>query len=276
MHNLFFTDRVFRIAMGFILIYFSDIEVNLMFIGGIVSITTALLGFCPTYSLFGINRRFAKNNEFLKKLPKYNPEPVFIFSREGKILFQNDASKKILPDIKDFSSLSEVAPKRILENESHISIKYKLQDKTYIIEAVGIKREANIFAYGFNATQIEQSRQELKKQVVTDYLTNLGNSWSLIADFEANAEHKQVLMVVDIIKFHQINSFFGPTRGNEVLQIFAKELKKIKDNFPNIYSVYRLRGNTFGILLTCKEFKSEVFQHNMTTLQEKLSNLSKK
>lgn len=96
----------------------------------------------------------------------------------------------------------------------------------------------------------------------------------MIADFEANAEHKQVLMVVDIIKFHQINSFFGPTRGNEVLQIFAKELKKIKDNFPNIYSVYRLRGNTFGILLTCKEFKSEVFQHNMTTLQEKLSNLS--
>lgn len=94
MHNLFFTDRVFRIAMGFILIYFSDIEVNLMFIGGIVSITTALLGFCPTYSLFGINRRFAKNNEFLKKLPKYNPEPVFILLEKERYFFKMMLQKK--------------------------------------------------------------------------------------------------------------------------------------------------------------------------------------
>jgi len=152
--NLYLLDRFSRILFAIMLLYFTGVELNIYTFLAITLLTTASFGYCPLYKLFNINLSLEKKNRFLNNLPKYNPEPFFIFSKKGELLFQNESSKKILPKLKFFKELSSKNTESIIKNEEKISTYYKYKNKTYLIENIGIKKENYIVAYGFNISDI--------------------------------------------------------------------------------------------------------------------------
>ena len=161
MQNLYLLDRLFRMILAIILIYTFGTELNMFFLMALLLLVTSSFGYCPLYKMLNINSSFEKENKFLTQLPKNNPEPVFIFSPKGNLLFQNNASKKILPELNFFNELSSKDTKELIKNEEKISTHYKYKDKTYLIDAIGIKKEAHIVAYGFNITEILKSKDNL-------------------------------------------------------------------------------------------------------------------
>jgi len=249
MGNIYFADRAIRTILAVIFLYLSNFEFNIYLMLAIMSFITSATEFCPLYKAFNINKDLAVENKFLTKLPKHNPEPVFIFSIDGSIAFQNDASKQILPDIKDFKKLLNANPKELIASENKLSVKYEYKDTVYMIEAIGVKQSQYIFAYGFNITNLEENRKILEKQKLTDSLTNLGNREKLKETISKIEKNNISLLIFDIVKFSQINGFFGHERGDLFLKELAIELDKFKKSLDIKSHTFRLRGNTFALLL---------------------------
>lgn len=280
MHNIRLIDRVIRIVLGLILIYFSKGSFDLYTIIALFLFASSFMGFCPSYALLGINREFAKKNNFLEQLPMHNPEPVFVFCPKGSVVFRNSSAKKILPKIQHFLDISENKPKDIIQKESYFSVKYPNNETIYMLEVIGFKDKKYILAYGYNITDIEKSKQELKTQLITDALTGLGNRNRLVKNIEENKDSPLILMVFDIIKFSQINSLFGHDKGDLFLQNFAKALLSIKKELNKVHSAYRLRGNTFALLIECSSTqstnKNRLIQQIQSRLEELLHSYSEK
>ena len=80
---------------------------NSFFLGtvAVVIFYTAFTKFCFVYHLFHVNERFGVYNYYLSLLPKYRTTPVYIFDMHGKIIFENDIAKKVLPEIKNVHDL---------------------------------------------------------------------------------------------------------------------------------------------------------------------------
>lgn len=104
-----------------------------------------------------------------------------------------------------------------------------------IVEYVGIRQDI---------TELVKNRKELKRQFQTDPLTSLGNRSKMLEDIEAIIN--PLFAVFDIDRFTEINGFYGSAAGDKVL----KELgDRIFDYFSeNIYSVYRINSDQFGVL----------------------------
>ena len=259
MNNLHILDRYIRIAIAVGLLFFAGIGFNMYFIMALFLFLTASFGYCPIYKVANINTKLEEKNKFLTQLPKHNPEPVFIFSQSGNLLYQNEASKKILPELKDFKNISSKDTKSIIEQGQRVNKKYAYKDTTYLIEAIGIKNQSYIVAYGFNITDIIKSKNALQQQTITDALTNLGNRTKLLQDIEKIANNQLSLFVFDVIKFSQINSFFGHKKGDDFLKQFATEIRSFGQSLKFQTDVYRLRGNTFALLIDFETSQSEDF-----------------
>ncbi len=137
MKNLHIYDRIIRIFFAIILIYLSDFGFNLYVIISLILLSTAAVGYCPIY------------------------RPVFVFSSSGKLNFQDEASKSILPELQNFKNLSQEDPIQVILNEKKSNMKYRYKDK-------------------------------LKKQTITDVLKLYttyayrlrGNTFALLIDFK--------------------------------------------------------------------------------------------
>lgn len=270
MKNIYPTDKIVRVILAFFLLYFSGLELNGYFLAAAALLLSAVSNFCPLYKALGVNDKYAQTNKFLNSLPKNNPEPVFIFSNQGKLIFQNQASLDILPTIKDFYTLFQANPREIINAQSKLSTKYKYNEKIYMLEAVGLAQEDYILTYGFNITGIEKSREALKIQRVTDSLTQLGNTEKLLEDVEKIQDHTLSLIIFDVIKFSQINGFFGHEKGDDFLVQFALQILEFKETLKILVSAYRLRGNTFALLLDFADSKNSERDLELTQIKQKL------
>jgi len=257
--NLHTYDRYIRLVISVLLLFFASIGFNIYLLIALFLLLTASFGYCPIYKIATINTELEEKNKFLTQVPKYNPEPVFIFSQEGNLLYQNEASKKILPELKNFTNITPKDATLIIEYEERVRKEYVYKDTTYLIEAIGIKNQSYIIAYGFNITEIIKSKNALQQQTITDSLTLLGNRTKLLYDIEKIENNQLSLFVFDVIKFSQINSFFGHKKGDIFLKQFAAEIKSFSDSLKFRTDIYRLRGNTFAILVNFETSQSEDF-----------------
>ena len=255
MKNLFQQDRYIRVAISIFLFYLSGANLNIYSIMATILLFTAISGFCPLYLAFGINKKHAKKLEFLSQLPNNNPEPIFIFDSNGKIIYQNSSSKTILPDIKEFSSLTPKEAKIVISEELHDSIKFKQGKHIYMLETKGSKDKNGIFAYGFNITKLENHAKELEHLSITDHLTNLGNRKKLLVDISENAKEDVALFILDIKNFKQINNFFGHIKADNFLIKFSKKLEDFREQQKYKALTYRLQANSFAILFSFKNKK---------------------
>lgn len=271
MYNLHKYEKFIRVILGIAVIFLNQGAFDLISILGIIMIVTAITGHCPLYKLLHVNDDLALKNEFLLYLPQNNPEPVFVFCPKGNMVFQNQAAKEILPQIHSFKEVSQKSPKELIKSSQSITSKQIYKDKTYLIKALGIKDKKYILAYGFNITDIQKSKDALRVQTITDPLTRLGNRAKLIQDIKNSTdEYNLALILIDLAKFSQINSFFGHEKGDEFLKTIAKTLEDFQKNSLHVNSIYRLRGNTFALLLSFEkdeeiakielEYKDKIFE----------------
>jgi len=115
---------------------------------------TSYKKFCFIYYLFHINERFSVKNYYLTFLPKHNPSAVFIFSLEGKIVFENKVANKKFTFIKSALDLGiENITQMVRENRSSTII-YKYNTRSYQIELVGVNKEEILLAYFRDVTEI--------------------------------------------------------------------------------------------------------------------------
>ncbi len=255
MKNLFQWDRHIRVAISIFLFYLSGTNLNLYSIVATILLFTAISGFCPLYLAFGINKKHAKKLDFLSQLPNNNPEPVFIFDSNGKIIYQNESSKIILPSIKEFSSLTLKSPKIVIDEELNDSIKFKEGKYIYMLKSKGSKDKNGIFTYGFNITELENHAKELELLSITDHLTSLGNRKKLLENISKNVKNDVALFILDIKNFKQINNFFGHIKADNFLIQFSKRLEIFREQQKCKTQTYRLQANSFAILFSFKNKK---------------------
>jgi len=100
--------------------------------------------------------------------------------------------------------------------------------------------------------ELLETQKELKRQAVTDSLTNLFNRrWIFraiqkeISRFERNKRHFSLLLI-DIDHFKKVNDTFGHSMGDEVLRYFATAMKKTARDQDMIA---RTGGEEFCVLL---------------------------
>jgi HD-GYP domain-containing protein (c-di-GMP phosphodiesterase class II) len=164
MANLFLYENHIRMIGGMLLLTFAVASgiwwlalpaVGLVYTGG--------SKFCPVFHMLGINRDRASYDYHLSLLPSHNPEPVYLFNRQGELVFRNKAAKNILPHLSALHSLYEsgdITEFNRLDNESDM-IGFKEGDKNYLLNFQPIPDSDFIAAFGFDVTQLIRANEEI-------------------------------------------------------------------------------------------------------------------
>ncbi|MBF0195704.1 MAG: HD domain-containing protein [Magnetococcales bacterium] len=119
---------------------------------------------CFLYKVLGINTSQERRNRYLSYLPQHNPEPVYIFNTQGKLVFCNDVAQNLFPDLSDITELG--LPKQKLANENIIKDEtfyetVEIADQTYLVHFKAVSEIESILAYAFNVTDVVRMNKEI-------------------------------------------------------------------------------------------------------------------
>lgn len=127
---------------------------------------------CPMYQAARRNDSKARVRYYRSQLPKYNPQPVFIFSDSGRKVYANRPAQKQLGAVKQLTTLlknSDLTLDSILNSEEVFSIQYQASDRVYTLTLRSIRNASGIAAFATDITKvIEVDREiiETQKEVV--------------------------------------------------------------------------------------------------------------
>jgi len=153
MKNLFRYENYVRVTIGILIVIFSMHFQSYFWIPvGLILLYTGTQNSCPLYSILGINTLKAKEQFYLSELPKYNPEPTFIYSNSGELQYKNkNCSDEFIEQITPLID-------RLNKNSSNHTI--KLENKTYFINFEFPHNLDLIFGYAFDATELTELAQK--------------------------------------------------------------------------------------------------------------------
>ena len=141
-----------------------------------------------------------------------------------------------------------------------------LQVDGYILKPIDLdKLEAKIEAI------IEHIylKEELKKKIYSDSLTNLSSRYAFFEDI--HNQETPVIFLVDINAFKVINEVYGSEIGSKVLVAFARELEKMVNG--DTYKVYRISADEFAIVDKVESIDTEKYEIFIEKLLSNLDNL---
>ena len=148
-------DSILRVILALSLIilafYYNNYYILLL---SLVLAYTAMKKYCPTYALFKINERFSVKNYYLSYLPKHNPSAVFIFSLDGKIVFENKVADENFEHINSVQDLNILKYSEMIINNDSKTIFYDFNKRNYQIELIGVNEEHILLAYFSDVTEI--------------------------------------------------------------------------------------------------------------------------
>ncbi len=110
--------------------------------------------------------------------------------------------------------------------------------------------------------------EALEHQFFTDSLTGLPNRKMLLDKSTVKAYAN--LMLINIDRFQEINSFYGQNKGDIILLEFSKELQKI---IPEQMSLFKLQSDEFAIL-DLDDLNTVQFEKLAISIIEHVSNKS--
>jgi diguanylate cyclase (GGDEF)-like protein len=119
----------------------------------------------------------------------------------------------------------------------------------------------------FYLQEIKEKQSKLAQLSITDPLTKLYNSLyfdTQIKQRSTQGEHYWILYI-KINRFDVINTLYGFSKANKILEQFAKELKKA---IPNNATAARLYGVGFGVILN--DYSQEYMQKLYISLNDQL------
>jgi putative two-component system response regulator len=137
---------------------------------GMMLINSGLTSKCPITHILGNQSKAGKQHLFLDFLPKYNPQPVFIFKSDHQLAFSNQPAKTLFPDITLFKHLTGTDIDTIIQQEqiSHGSL--TLPDKSvYSFLMRGSIELDGVLVYGADISEIIKLNQEMidtQKEIV--------------------------------------------------------------------------------------------------------------
>lgn len=115
-----------------------------------------------------------------------------------------------------------------------VSISPLLDHQSNIEKYIGIRHDV---------TELIEATEALKIQSQTDNLTGLGNRFKLLHDIEK--AHQPFLAIFDIVRFGEINDFYGYKIGDELIVAFTQRLLSLSENH---YLLYRINADEFALL----------------------------
>ena len=156
MNNLFKNENLYRVTLGVVIVSFSvHFQSYWWILIGLLLLYTGSEKFCPIYSILGVNLSVAKERFYLSELPKYNPEPIFVFSKNGKLEYKN----------KNCSDLFIEQVNHLIKNLENTDKNYKIEvnNITYFVNFEFSKELELILGYAFDATDM----LELQKEIIS-------------------------------------------------------------------------------------------------------------
>jgi putative two-component system response regulator len=154
-----------RIFIGVLVMIIGSHGIWVLFPIGIIIVSTGAFHYCPINRTIGIDSKAARENYYFSYLPRYNPDPIFIFFRNGKLAFANAKAQKLFSDIKTIADLISIDVEKIQtsfdENEfNNLKIKdgYK---HTYSVTLKGSDEIKGIIAYVHDVTELIRLDQEI-------------------------------------------------------------------------------------------------------------------
>lgn len=124
---------------------------------------TAYKKFCFIYYAFKINELLSNNNHYLALLPKYNTSLVFIFNKNGDIVFGNQEENAIYKKTKKLQDIGRFDPRKLLEADKNINATYEFNSKQYKIEIIPVKKENLLLTYFTDITEVIQLNHEIEE-----------------------------------------------------------------------------------------------------------------
>ncbi len=172
---------IFKLSdIGFMVIYsqkesrFSSIELNKL--SSVIEKFGVSLKACLLYEL---SKKQIERIDSVSKFPKQNPNPVFRISKQGNILFFNDASKPLLDELaineKNLfdTPLKEIVD-RVLQEQKVLDLEVNAKGTDYALSFTPIKEYGYVNIYGKDITSIKQATATIDKQKV--FYENILNS----------------------------------------------------------------------------------------------------
>ncbi|ABM02172.1 metal dependent phosphohydrolase [Psychromonas ingrahamii 37] len=137
---------------------------------GIMLIHSGLTSKCPISHLLGRQTEAAKKHFFINYLPKYNPQPVFIFKADNQLAFANDPAKKFFPDVHRYQDLINTSIDQVIQKEQINHNTLTLPDKkVYSLITRGSTELNGVVVYGNDISEIMTLNQEIldtQKEIV--------------------------------------------------------------------------------------------------------------
>ncbi len=158
--NMSNTESYFRIALAVVLFTFSLLnDWKILTVMSVVLGYTGVTRYCTFYRLLNLNKKIALETLYLKYLPKYNPQPVLIIDKNAHVIFKNQ--KATDTNISSDFNKSIENPIELINSEQSISIRYEVEDKTYLVNLRGVKKIGYILAYFTDITEVLEAQEEI-------------------------------------------------------------------------------------------------------------------
>jgi len=163
MKNLFQYEYHLRLALGMSILGMAPVFDALLLLPlGVFFIYTGAKGYCPIFNVFGINAERAQNRYHLSLIPKYNPEPVYLFNTDGELVFRNAVANQILPHLSSMAALHEIEDYIELGCDQKLeSLGFRAGKKHYLLNFRPIPLTDLVAAYGFDVTHLRNAREEI-------------------------------------------------------------------------------------------------------------------
>jgi len=115
--------------------------------------------------------KIVNQNSKLISFPKYNPEPIFAFNREGNLYNENNSTRVELPFIKTYFDLFEAHNidnlyNMIDNNETNIITVENDDNEFYELKIQGSREVNAVLVFGFNVTALKRLNENLEEMIV--------------------------------------------------------------------------------------------------------------
>jgi len=223
------------------------------------------------------------SKDFLDKLVLMCPDGIIAVNREGVVIIFNEAAQKLtglasedvigkmtIQEVYGFPELAREIKKKIYMDEYggagradglEVSVKgaggkaIPIRLSAALIS--GTSSESNQVETGsvgffHDLTARKEMEEELRKQSITDSLTNLFNRrhyhTTLMEEMERSVRYQRPLSlaILDLDNFKPFNDTYGHQEGDSILCFVAQCTKSV---FRTTDNAFRLGGDEFGVLL---------------------------
>lgn len=137
---------------------------------GLMLVQTGLTHKCPLTHFFHRTTGAALAHRYAAFLPRNNPQPVFIFTADSKLVFANQVAKEVLPAVQQFTDLMSDNIVELITQQSRRQRQLSLESgRVYSLVARGSQQINGVAVYATDITEIVELNLEIidtQKEVV--------------------------------------------------------------------------------------------------------------